>query len=196
MSVLIAISGGIGSGKSVVCNILAASGFSVYNCDDQAKRIMDTSPDIWQQLCTDIHPKAVENGVVNRPLISSIVFNDPERLKALNAIVHKAVEEDILKWAQENSSQPVLFVETAILYQSGLDKLVDANWEVTAPDEIRIARVMKRNSLAREAVEARMKAQQHPVPVNPVPTVEIVNDNVTPILPQIEANLANLDCCK
>lgn len=192
MSLLIAVTGGIGSGKSVVCNILKASGYSVYNCDDEARRIMDTYPLIWDQLCTRIHPDAVRGGVVDRPLISSIVFNDTEKLSALNAIVHKAVEDDLKLWCTSNGNSSVLFVETAILYQSGLNRMVEANWEVTAPEELRISRVMQRNNLSREAVIARIKAQKYTAPDHPVPTSLIINDNITPLLPQIETLLQNL----
>lgn len=189
MPKLIAITGGIGSGKSVVCNILKACGFKVYNCDDEARRIMDSDSEIWAKLCRDIHPDAVRAGVIDRPLISSVVFSDGEKLKALNAIVHRAVEADLRLWVDAHSGEKVLFVETAILYQSGLDRLVDADWQVVAPEEVRIERVMKRNGLSREAVRARIASQTIPPPENPVPTDEIINDNLTPILPQIEALL-------
>ena len=191
---LIAITGGIGSGKSVVCSVLRACGYLVYDCDLRARAIMDNTPEIWDALCEQIHPEAVVESKINRPLISSVVFADENKLQALNSIVHSAVERDLREWCVDNSERDLLFVETAILYESGLNRMVDAVWEVTAPEYVRIERVMRRNNVSADAVKARIDAQNRPIPADAVipPTVTIRNDGRTPILPRIEELLSTL----
>lgn len=186
MKRLTAITGGIGSGKSVVSRILEAKGWPVYDCDARAKAIMDSDAAIHRRLTAEIHPLAVVDGVIDRRLIASVVFADPEALGRLNAIVHRAVTADLLAWAAE---RPVAFVETAILYESGLRAHVTDVWEVTAPAELRIERVMARSGLERSEVERRMAAQAAPsLPDHRV----IVNDGRSPLLPQVERLLVEL----
>lgn len=182
---LIAITGGIGSGKSVISDILRAMGHKVYDCDTRAKALMDTDESIKNDLIDLISIDAVRNDrTIDRKLLSEIVFNDPDALSRLNSIVHKAVRADLRRW-RDTSSDKTVWVETAILYASRLDREVDEVWEVTAPTELRVQRVMKRNSMSREQVLARISsqsttaAQLHPL------TKAIVNDGVEPVLPQI-----------
>ena len=158
---LIAITGGIGSGKSVISDILRAMGHKVY--DTRAKALMDTDESIKDDLINLISIDAVRSDrTIDRKLLSEIVFNDPDALSRLNSIVHKAVRADLRRWRE-----------------------VDEVWEVTAPTELRVQRVMKRNSMSREQVLARISsqsttaAQLHPL------TKSIVNDGVEPVLPQI-----------
>ena len=182
---LIAITGGIGSGKSIISDILRAMGHKVYDCDTRAKALMDTDESIKNDLIDLISIDAVRNDrTIDRKLLSEIVFNDPDALSRLNSIVHKAVRADLRRW-RDTSSDKTVWVETAILYASRLDREVDEVWKVTAPTELRVQRVMKRNSMSREQVLARISsqsttaAQLHPL------TKAIVNDGVEPVLPQI-----------
>lgn len=182
---LIAITGGIGSGKSIISDILRAMGHKVYDCDTRAKALMDTDESIKNDLIDLISIDAVRNDrTIDRKLLSEIVFNDPDALSRLNSIVHRAVRADLRRW-RDTSSDKTVWVETAILYASRLDREVDEVWEVTAPTELRVQRVMKRNSMSREQVLARISsqsttaAQLHPL------TKAIVNDGVEPVLPQI-----------
>lgn len=182
---LIAITGGIGSGKSVISDILRAMGHKVYDCDTRAKALMDTDESIKDDLINLISIDAVRSDrTIDRKLLSEIVFNDPDALSRLNSIVHKAVRADLRRW-RDTSFDKTVWVETAILYASRLDREVDEVWEVTAPTELRVQRVMKRNSMSREQVLARISsqsttaAQLHPL------TKTIVNDGVEPVLPQI-----------
>ena len=182
---LIAITGGIGSGKSVISDILRAMGHKVYDCDTRAKALMDTDESIKDDLINLISIDAVRSDrTIDRKLLSEIVFNDPDALSRINSIVHKAVRADLRRW-RDTSSDKTVWVETAILYASRLDREVDEVWEVTAPTELRVQRVMKRNSMSREQVLARISsqsttaAQLHPL------TKSIVNDGVEPVLPQI-----------
>lgn len=182
---LTAITGGIGAGKSVVSAVLRAMGYEVLDCDAEARRIMDCDEEIHRRLCREIDCRAVVGGVVDRRLISEIVFSDRSKLEALNRIVHGAVRECVERRAA--CGRGVLFFETAILYQSGFDSLADEVWEVTAPVETRVARVMARSGLTREQVKARIEAQALTPERNHCNTKTIVNDGRAALLPQILA---------
>lgn len=187
MGIVIAITGGIGAGKSVVSEILRCEGFHVYDCDQEAKILMSLDETIMYELRRQIHPDAVLGKRINRKLISDIAFSDERKLNCLNKIVHGAVKKSLCSWINNHREEEYLFVETAILYQSGLDSMVDIVWEVTAPVDVRISRVMARNSLDKDSVIARIKAQDSFIPSNiHSHVIKIVNDGTTPILPRIK----------
>lgn len=183
---LIAITGGIGAGKSVVSRVLRCMGYNVIDSDSLAREFMDNDNSIKEALNTLIAHDIVVNGVINRQRLASIVFSDADKLATLNAIVHTSVRDALAIFVQ-NSSCSVLFVETAILYQSHLNRQVDAEWNVDAPEDIRIARVIRRNGISVEQVKARIDSQRFtPANGEPIPPVyTITNDDSTPILPQI-----------
>lgn len=181
---VIAIIGGIGVGKTVVSTVLSKLGYSIYDCDSNAKRLMDNSDAIKRDIAFQISNEAIVNNQIDRKVLASIVFNDEHKLEKLNKITHSAVKDDIIQWIG-NSNDSIKFIETAILYQSGLDKIVDEVWEVTAPMELRISRVMSRNNISRQDVISRINSQLIEIE-NPHPNIkQIVNDLYTPIIPQI-----------
>lgn len=190
-SKLIAITGGIGAGKSVVSEILRAMGYEVYDCDSQAKKIMDESLSIKQAIAEEICRDAITAGWdIDRKRLAEAVFADADKLDRLNALVHEAVRNDIRQWS---SGRALAFVETAILYQSGLDAMADAVWEVDAPVGLRIDRVMERSGLSRRQVESRINAQSGFVAGRCHPhVVRITNDGCSPLLPRIEILLASM----
>ena len=185
---LIAITGGIGSGKSVVSKALAMMSYPVYDTDSQARRLMTADETIKQELVRAFGPSVYDDdGNLNRASLASQVFNNQEALERLNHIVHPAVIRDLERWYVSSHSQHA-FVETAILYQSGLDAVVDAVWRVDAPVQVRIDRVMLRSNLTEAQVAERIRAQQSEESHTASDAV-IVNDGVTPILPQIMRQL-------
>lgn len=190
---LIAIGGGIGSGKSLVSRILVAMGYQVYDCDSRAKTLMDSSEDIKRHIAEDILSQAVtSDGTIDRAMLASEVFADKRKLDALNSIVHGAVKRDIKDWA-ESLNVPFCWIESAIVYESGIDRMVDEVWMVDAPEELRINRVMSRSSMSREMVKARIEAQAWPEDRIPHSVTRIlINDGVVPLLPQILGLLAKL----
>lgn len=174
---MILISGGIGSGKSVVSRILRANGFEVYDSDLEARWLMDSSDEIKNRLCVEIAADAVDaRGNINRPRVAEVVFADASKLAALNSIVHTAVRADIRRRMERNSR---LFVETAIPVSSGLVDFADEVWQVEAPEDLRVRRVMARNNTTAEAVRARIEAQR----AEAVPGARVIlNDGRHPLL--------------
>ncbi|MBR2025907.1 MAG: dephospho-CoA kinase [Alistipes sp.] len=154
----IAICGGIGSGKSTVCQMFAERGVAIYDSDSRAKALMNESEPLRKALMAEFGAECYEGGVLNRPYLAQRVFASPEQLAKLNAIVHPAVKEDFLRWAEEQSGDYVI-LESAILYESGFDSLVDKVVAVLAPLPLRIERAMQRDGASREQIEARIKAQ-------------------------------------
>lgn len=185
----IAIAGGIGSGKSMASRIVEALGYPVYDCDSQAKWLMDNSDAIKHDIAAQIDAACVKDGAIDRRTLGGIVFEDAEKLAILNSIVHGAVRDHLASWIQGHASTDggLCFVETAILYQSGLDAMVDEVWMVDAPDELRVRRVMQRNGLSRSEVESRIATQDSYIPTTPHSRIRlIINDGDTPLLPRIE----------
>ena len=136
----IGITGGIGSGKSVVSRLLRIMGYSVYDTDSEAKRLMESSLEVVQKLSECFGRDIYHNGRLNRGLLSSRVFGESDR------------------WS-ESLNEEICFVESAILYESRFDELVDEVWTVTAPEELRISRVRQRSGLTEEEIKKRMAAQ-------------------------------------
>ena len=187
---LIAITGGIGSGKSVVSDMLRAMGHFVYDCDSEARALMERDEEMRRRIFSEVCPEARRNdGGIDRQCLANAVFSDQTKLKNLNCIVHGAVRSDLLARA---STMPLMFFESAILRSSGFITLADMVWEVSAPLDLRIKRVMHRNSLTRRDVEKRIDAQMCETIADSVDIRMIVNDGVMPVLPQIERYLDEL----
>lgn len=184
---IIAVTGGIGAGKSVICKILLASGYSIYDCDTRAKHLMDIDDKMKDKLKELISPFAVDStGNIDRKEISGIVFSDSAKLEILNSIVHEEVRKDICRWREHIKG--LSFIETAIVYQSGIDKMVDEIWEVTAPVDVRIQRVCLRNHISPEEVSKRIASQNVDIEWPHPQTRIIINDNRASVLKQV-ANL-------
>lgn len=167
----VGVTGGIGSGKTFVCNRLKDRGIPVYNCDDEAKRLMQEDPVIREQLCSLIGTKAYINGRLNKPAIAEFLFANPDNGKAINSIVHPVVKRDFTEWAERKNencmsgdtntatSTPIVVQECALLYEAGFQDTVDAVITIHAPIEVRIERAMKRDNATRRQIEARMLQQ-------------------------------------
>lgn len=188
---LIAITGGIGAGKSVVSRILRQIGYPVYDSDSQAKKLMDADCEIKRRLAAEISAAVVCGGEIQRAVLAEMVFNDSAKLAILNDIVHTSVKADIQEYFKIQESK-IVFVETAILYQSGLNREVDAEWRVTAPLETRIERVELRNGLSRKQVCERIASQENHIVEDEIkpPVSMIENDGLQALVPQINKLLA------
>lgn len=197
----VAITGGIGSGKSFVCSLLKKRGIAVYDCDAAAKRLMRTSPELQQQLIELIGPEAYLTSGASKPSktstpskasmpsepsmtlnkaeVARFLLASPENAQALDAIVHPAVARDFVASGQQ-------WMECAILYESGFDRLVDKVIVVTAPLEVRIQRVMQRDSISREKTLEWMGRQWSQEEVLRHADYEIVNDGNADLEQQID----------
>ena len=154
----VAICGGIGSGKSTVCRMFAERGVALYDSDSRAKALMNESEELRKALVAEFGEECYADGVLNRSYLASRVFGSEEQLAKLNSIVHPAVKADFLRWAEEQEGD-FCILESAILFESGFDKVVDKTVAVLAPLPLRIERAMARDGASREQIEARVKAQ-------------------------------------
>lgn len=159
MTRIIGLTGGIGSGKSTVANYIASKGIPVYIADEEAKKIMERS-DVKHNI-QNLFPQSVLNddNTLNRNKIAEFVFSNPEKLKQLNAIVHPAVKNHFNNWINEHKNVPFIIKEVAILFETGGHKDCDKVILITAPEEVRIERAMKRDNSSKESVLARIKNQ-------------------------------------
>lgn len=182
---IIGITGGIGSGKSYLSQELAKRGFAVYDCDREAKRIIAEDKAVQAAIIKLLGKEAFIDGKYNTAYVAQRVFAEPQLLKALNTIVHPAVKADI---SRQSSDVSLLVVESAILFESGLDELCDKIVVVTAPEETRIARTIARdyhNEATPEninKVRARIRAQKEIPASTEVPQgkiLTIVNDDTS-----------------
>ena len=194
---LIGITGGIGSGKSVIAQQLRQMGYEVYDTDSQAKRLIVEDSKIRKQITALFGEEVYKDGVYQTALVAQKVFADKSLLAQLNAIVHPAVRQDILMKSKSlrvqemrssseslNSSSaasaPLLFIECAILYTAHLDELCDKVVVVTAPEEVRLARTIARDHSDIDKVRARMRAQSIEEDLRHADII-INNDGKTPI---------------
>lgn len=155
----IGVTGGIGSGKTVVSEIFKTLGAKVYNADNRAKEILNSDHSVRSQIMNNFGDNIYTNGIIDRKRLAAKVFNNPVDLSRLNAIVHPAVARDFERFLESNQNEDYIIKEAAILFESGSHKLLDSIVLVYSPIEVRIARVLERDKTNREAVLARMKNQ-------------------------------------
>lgn len=158
MTKIIGLTGGIGSGKSTIAAYIAAQGIPVYIADDEARKIMEL-PEIIHKVQEIFEVNVIENGKLNRKKIADLVFSAPNLLKKLNEIIHPAVNENFGIWLKNNEKHRYIVKEVAILFESGGYKKCDKIILVTAPEVVRIERVMSRDGVTKEQVLDRMKNQ-------------------------------------
>lgn len=159
MTKIIGLTGGIGSGKSTVASYMASKGIPVYIADEEAKKIMELPEVILEvQQLFDVNV-LLENKQLNRAKIAEIVFEDPQKLQALNAVIHPKVKLHFLNWLKHHENVPFVVKEVAILFETGGDASCDKVILVTAPEETRIKRVMQRDKTNRITVKNRIKNQ-------------------------------------
>ncbi len=189
------ITGGIGSGKSVVSEILKIKGIPVYNADTEAKRLMVEDEELRHQLMQllgdDIY---FENGTLDKMKVASKIFSNPTLLQKVNQTVHPAVGKDFLRWEknQAQQSKNIVAMESAILFESNLNMQFDKTLLVYAPLEVRVKRVMLRDAATLEQVQARIKNQSDEESKRSKADFVIENDNQQALLPQINQVLSQI----
>lgn len=181
----IGITGGIGSGKSYICQRLKTRGIEVYDCDSAAKRLIRTSDSIRRQLTQLIGEDTYIGDSLNKVAVARFLLASESNALAIDHIVHPAVFQDFMDSGMQ-------WMESAILYESGINKLVDRVIVVTAPLEIRIQRVMQRDGITRENVEQWMQRQWSQEEIRKQADYEIVNDGIADIDAQIDIILEKI----
>lgn len=184
-TVKLAITGSIGSGKSVVSRMMNVLGVPVYDCDINAKRLMTDDEFIVSELKRMFGDECYEDdGTLNRQYIASRIFTDKENIKRVNSLVHPVVKRDFEEWAEKQESS-VVAVETAILYESGMIEAVDKVLVVWADRETAISRTIQRSGMNRIQVENRMNNQMSVDDLLLMSDYSLYNDGDEPLLPRV-----------
>lgn len=182
----IAIIGGIGSGKSVVSRLFRLMNIPVYDCDSEAKRLMNTSAALRSELTRAIDERVYgADGRIDRAYLASYMFGNAGHVALVNSIVHPAVRADFKQWAA-NTQASIVAVETAILFESGLDADVDSIVLVSAPIETRISRAILRDHSNEQAIRQRMKSQMSDTELVTRANHIILNDDTTSLIVQVK----------
>ena len=188
----IAITGGIGSGKSYVSALLQAAGIPVYNTDNEAKRLMLSDEGIRQDLIALLGEGVYTDGALNKPMLASYLFAGPENASRINAIVHPRVKADFRRWMEEHEGQEIVGVECAILFEAGFADTVDAVVTVYAPESLRVERAMKRDGATEAQIRARIAAQMDDEEKCRLSDYIIYNDGSISLENQLSALVAQL----
>ncbi|HER08424.1 MAG TPA: dephospho-CoA kinase [Bacteroides sp.] len=183
----VGITGGIGSGKTLVCRVFEKLGIPVYHADAQAKWLMDHRENLKTEIRDLLGAGSYRDGRLDREYVAGQVFRDPELLNGLNAIVHPAVRNHYLAWMKRQTEVPYVIEEAAILFESGAHRFMDMTILVYAPEDLRIRRVMERDQVQEEEVRLRMTRQMPEAEKKKKADAIIVNDEKEMLLPQIIA---------
>ena len=155
----VAITGGIGSGKSYFSDLLQKQGIPIYNADNEAKRLMISDERIKCDLVALLGQDVYQGNILNKKLLASYLFASSENANRINQIVHPRVKADFSRWLVTHADYDIVGLECAILFEAGFEKMVDAVIMVYAPEDVRIARVMERDQITEQQVRARIAAQ-------------------------------------
>ncbi len=190
--ITIGVTGGIGSGKSVVCDIFRLHGIPVFDADKEAKALNDTSPVIREQLIRHFGEELYQEGTLNRKKLASLIFKDEHNLAIANSIIHPVLASYFLEWCRQRNNDAYLVIEAAVLIEAGFHRFTDRVITVYSPRDIRMERLMKRDSTDRNQVELRMKSQLPEEEKARLSDYVIYNDNHHSLIRQVSDFLQNL----
>ncbi len=181
----VGITGGIGSGKSTVCKIFETLGIPVFYADDEAKKIVNEDEELKKNIQSVFGKEIYTNGILNRAALAQIVFNDKAKLEKLNSLIHPATKKKYDDWKKRHSSHPYSLHEAAILFEAGVAKRMDKVITVSAPEQLRIERIIKRDGVTHDDVVARMKNQWTEEKRNSKSDFIIYNDETQLVILQV-----------
>lgn len=184
MTLKIGLTGGIGSGKSVVAKIFETLGIPVYYADDATKLLMNTNPALKEAIIKNFGEESYKEGQLDRKYLASIVFNDKEKLELLNSITHPATINDAAEWIAKQNA-PYIIKEAALLFESGADKQLDHVIGVSASLPLRIKRAMERDGSTEDEIIKRISRQMNEEEKLKRCDFIIVNDETEMVLPQV-----------
>jgi len=183
--IIVGITGGIGSGKSIVCNIFRQLGVPVYEADTEAKKLYETEPELKERIRKEISEDVFDKkGKIDKQKLSSLIFNNEALLKKVNQIVHPQVVKHFSEWKKLFKS-PYILKEAAILFESDTDKDCDRIITVSAPEELRIQRTMQRDKKSKEEIEKIILRQWSDDAKIKKSDFVIVNDEKQLVIPQV-----------
>lgn len=181
-----AITGGIGSGKSYVSSLLEERGIPIYNADLESKRLTVQDEGIRKELVALLGEDIYQGATLNKPLLASYLFANSDNAVKVNSIIHPRVKDDFRRWVESQKDVPLVGLESAILYESGFDDVVDQVVMVYAPETIRLQRAMKRDNATEEQVRARMSAQMDDEEKRSKADFVLMNDGIMPLDVQLD----------
>ena len=184
----IAITGGIGSGKSYVSNLLEERGIPIYNADNESKRLTVSDEEIRKGLVALVGEQVYfDDGTLNKSLLAAYLFASSEHATQVNAIIHPRVKADFRRWLEEHTDCEIVGLESAILYESCFDDVVDAVVAVYAPESLRLERAMKRDGATEAQIRARMSAQMNEEEKRNKADYVVLNDGSACLQKQLDA---------
>ncbi|MGL4227229.1 MAG: dephospho-CoA kinase [Tannerellaceae bacterium] len=191
----IGITGGIGSGKTVVAQLFDIYGIPVYLADTESKRLTEESSEIKEGLIQLFGTDIYIDGRLNKAKLASIIFTDHEALTAVNKIIHPVVKNDFKVWS---ANKPIAAMESAILFESGFEDTVHYTICVSAPLETRIKRAIERDNLSRQQILDRINNQMPQEEKEQRSDFVVVNDGTHPLIPQVEkiVSILNSKACE
>lgn len=192
MAIRIGLTGGIGSGKSVVSRLLEVMGIPVYISDIEARRLMVSDEGIRRKLTLLLGEEVYIGGNLNKPLLASYLFGSAEHAAQVNAIVHPRVKDDFRLWCSARSERPWIGMESAILLEAGFREEVDKVVMVYAPLDVRIQRIVSRDASSRELIEQRIRHQMDDEEKRKMADYVIVNDGNSPLISQVLTLISSL----
>ena len=181
----IGITGGIGSGKSVVCKLFACLEIPVYDADSRAKWLTTHDSEIRERIIGLLGEDAYHQGLYNRSFVASRVFNHPELLRSLNSIVHPAVSKDTARWVSRHRDYPYVIKEAAIMNRAGEGNSLDYVVVVEAPEWLRVRRVLHRDNRSKEEIKAIIARQIADADRKSLADFTITNDETSALIPQV-----------
>ncbi len=188
----IGLTGGIGSGKTIIADLLKVMGYPVYDSDSRSKELCNSDSKIKSGLKQLFGESIYKNDLLDRSLLAEKIFNDKKKLDAVNSLIHPVVMTDFDKWIYLQQDSDLVFMESAILFETGLNKFFDKVLTVTAPEELRIERVCKRSRLDNGAVLDRIRNQMNEEKRISLSDLIIVNDGEKSVILQLKNILEKL----
>ncbi len=182
----IGVTGGIGSGKSLVCTIFATLGIPIYEADTRAKWIINNNPNVKSEIIKLLGQEAYgSDGLYKNKYVASKVFSDPMLLAKLNAIIHPSVGEDTMSWIAAHINDPYVIKEAAIMKAAGDENNLDYVIVVDAPESVRIERILKRDQRTQSEIKAIISRQITDEQRTEIADFTIINDGSSLLIPQI-----------
>ncbi len=190
--ITVGLTGGIGAGKSLVASIFEELGYKVFHSDKVAKELMHSDPDVKKAIIALLGDSAYRSGSLDRAYVARRIFDDKDLRDKVNQIVHPAARSAFNKFIDQSDGASIVFNEAAILFETGAYKNFDKVILVSAPEDLRIDRIIKRDGSSKDEIQKRISAQWDDRKKSELADFVIVNDEKQPLLTQIEVVLTEL----